>query len=87
METIAITTPRRYNYYNYYVTFFAALYVAKYAKQNFTLCEFDMRRRPNILIPRFVYRIRRAHYIYWETSRLARGLPKTFTYSNWDPDS
>lgn len=22
--------------------------------------------------------------MYWEISRLAKGLPKTFTYSNWD---
>ena len=31
-----------------------------------------------------MYRIRRAHFVYWEISRLARGLPKTFTYSTWD---
>ena len=24
------------------------------------------------------------HYVYWEISRVARGLPKTFTYSTWD---
>lgn len=46
-----------------------------------------MRKQPNMLIPRFVYRIRRQHYIYWEISRVARGLPKTFTYSTWDPQS
>lgn len=28
--------------------------------------------------------MRRQFYIYWEISRLARGLQKTFTYSNWD---
>lgn len=43
-----------------------------------------MRSRPNFLIPKFVYRIRREHYVFWEISRVARGLPKTFTYSNWD---
>ena len=43
-----------------------------------------MRKKPNILIPELIYRIRREHYIYWEISRIARGLPKTFTYSNWD---
>lgn len=43
-----------------------------------------MRKRPNLLIPKFVYKVRREHYIYWEISRLARGYPKTFTYSNWD---
>lgn len=36
------------------------------------------------MVPKEVYRIRRLHYVFWETSRLARGLPKTFTYSTWD---
>jgi len=43
-----------------------------------------MRKRPNMLIPKFIYKIRREHYVFWEISRIARGLPKTFTYSNWD---
>lgn len=43
-----------------------------------------MRKQPNFLIPKFVYKVRREFYIYWEISRLARGLSKTFTYSNWD---
>ena len=43
-----------------------------------------MRKRPNLFIPRFIYAIRREHYVFWEISRIARGLPKTFTYSNWD---
>ena len=43
-----------------------------------------MREKPNLLIPKVVYKIRREHYIFWEISRVARGLPKTFTYSNWD---
>ena len=72
--------------------------MTKYVKHNYTqtvrntsnfvnefVKEFDIRlNKPNLLIPRFVYRIRRDHYVYWEISRLARGLPKTFTYSNWD---
>jgi hypothetical protein len=37
-----------------------------------------------MFIPKTVYRIRRMHYVYWEISRLHRGLPKTFTYSRWD---
>lgn len=36
-------------------------------------------------MPRFIYKVRRQHYVYWEIARLARGLPKTFTYSTWDP--
>jgi hypothetical protein len=35
-------------------------------------------------MPRYIYKIRRNHYVYWEISRLARGLPKTFSYSTWD---
>lgn len=46
--------------------------------------EFQVRKQPNILIPKYIYKVRREFYIYWEISRLARGLPKTFTYSNWD---
>ena len=41
-------------------------------------------KQPNPFIPRKVYEIRRKHYVFWEISRLARGLPKTFTYSTWD---
>ena len=48
------------------------------------LSEFDQREQPNIFVPKVVYKVRRAHYVYWEISRVARGLPKTFTYSTWD---
>ena len=43
-----------------------------------------MRKTPNPFIPRCVYRVRRKSYIYYEISRLSRGVPKTFTYSCWD---
>jgi len=46
--------------------------------------EYDMRKQPNPLIPKSIYKIRRQHYVYWEISRLARGMSKTFTYSTWD---
>ena len=36
------------------------------------------------MVPKEIYRIRRLHYIFWETSRLSRGMTKTFTYSSWD---
>jgi len=39
------------------------------------------------LIPQFIYRARREHYIYWELSRLARGKSTTFTYFDWDPET
>ena len=76
---------RPYNYYNMWMALIGAYVLTKYVKKNFTQTEFDMRKgRINMFIPKFVYRIRREHYIYWEMSRLARGLPRTFTYSNWD---
>ena len=43
--------------------------------------------RLNMMVPKCIYRIRREHYVYWELSRVARGLPKTFTYSNWDENA
>ena len=46
-----------------------------------------MRKKPNILIPKSVYHARREHYIYWDMSRVARGLNKTFSYHNYDPTS
>lgn len=62
----------------------AAYCAAKYLKHSMQL-EFDRRRQPNPLIPLAVYRVRRKHYVFWEIQRVARGLPKTFTYSSWDP--
>lgn len=65
-----------------------AYVITKYIKHNFTKTEYQIRKgRPNKLIPKFVYRIRREHYVFWEISRIARGLPKTFTYSNWDENA
>ena len=65
-----------------------AYVITKYVKHNYTQSEFDIRRaKPNLMVPKFVYRIRREHYVYWEISRIARGLPKTFTYSNWDKNA
>ncbi|CAI2376731.1 unnamed protein product [Moneuplotes crassus] len=78
-----IRTPR-YNYYNHIIAFFLVWYGTSYVKHNFMQSEYEVRKQPNILIPKFVYKVRREHYIYWEISRLARGFPKTFTYSNWD---
>lgn len=62
------------------------LYLAvKYVAHNFTQTEFDIRDKgPNMFVPEVIYKTRRDHYVYWEISRLARGLPKTFTYSDWD---
>jgi hypothetical protein len=64
-----------------WIAMIGAWFLTVYVKRNFR------RKRPSLFVPRFIYRIRRDHYIYWEISRLARGLPKTFTYSNWDPNA
>eukprot|EP00357_Protocruzia_adherens_P007460 CAMPEP_0115042578 /NCGR_PEP_ID=MMETSP0216-20121206/46348_1 /TAXON_ID=223996 /ORGANISM="Protocruzia adherens, Strain Boccale" /LENGTH=265 /DNA_ID=CAMNT_0002424717 /DNA_START=18 /DNA_END=815 /DNA_ORIENTATION=+ len=76
-----------YNYYNKWGMLIGACYAYKWAKHNFLLNEMEQRETPNILLPRKVYEIRREHHIFWELSRLARGLPKTFTHSNWDPET
>lgn len=71
---------RPYNYYLYRSVPFLAYASYKLAK-HCTSLEFDRREQPNLLVPKIVYQIRRQHYVYWELARLARGLPKTFTYS------
>ena len=63
----------------------AAYFAVTMLKHHMFMTEFDQRKRPNPFIPRFIYKVRRKHYVYWEISRLARGFPKTFTYSTWDP--
>jgi hypothetical protein len=83
---LRINVERPYNYYNLWIAVSGAWLITLYVKRNFTSTEFDIRkRRPSLWIPRMVYKIRRDHYTYWEISRIARGLPKTFTYSKWDP--
>jgi hypothetical protein len=64
-----------------------SVYAYSYIKHNFTQPEFSVRERPNILIPKSVYEVRRKHYIYWELSRIARGYRKTFSYYNYDKES
>jgi hypothetical protein len=63
------------------------MYLLLYLKHNYFQPEYEVRRQPNILIPQGIYDIRRKHYIYWEISRVARGLRKTFTYYNYDKES
>jgi hypothetical protein len=76
-----------YNKYKYGIIFLVTLYGYFYFKHNFTKPEFEIRERPNILIPKSIYEVRRKNYIYWELSRLARGYRKTFSYYNYDKDS
>ena len=49
--------------------------------------EFDQRKKPNFFIPNFIYTVRREHYLFWELSRLARGMSTTFTHYDWDQNS
>ncbi|CAD8197898.1 unnamed protein product [Paramecium pentaurelia] len=64
-----------------------SLYSYGWIQHNWMKHEFDIRKQPNFLIPIWVYHARREHYIYYEQSRLARGLSTTFSYYDWDPVS
>jgi hypothetical protein len=74
---------RPYNYHLAWMVIPGAYLFSKWLKHNLQT-EFDRRQQPNLFIPKIVYKIRRKHYVYWEISRVSRGLPKTFTYSTWD---
>lgn len=76
-----------YNKYKASLLFISISYVFLYFKHNYLKFEFQKMKKPNILIPEVVYKIRKEHYIYWEKSRLARGLSTTFSYYNYDNDS
>jgi len=74
----------KYNHYNFYAAVFVSYIFTKSLHHFAFKTEYDQRKQPNPFIPVQVYKIRRLSYIYWEISRLSRGLPKTFTYSTWD---
>lgn len=74
---------RPYNFHLAWGGVCFAYCLSKWVKHTLQL-EIDRREQPNLLVPKAVYRIRRQHYVFWEISRVARGLPKTFTYSEWD---
>ena len=76
-----------YNKYKYILSFGLVIYLYFYINHNYTKPEFEIRKKPNILIPKSVYDVRLKHYIYWEQSRVARGFRKTFTYYNYDNES
>ena len=73
-----------YNYYNSIGAVVGAYILAKLVGHYGFQTEYHIRKHPNPFIPKTIYRVRRQHYVFWEISRLARGLPKTFTYSTWD---
>lgn len=78
MET---TASKPYGYYTHILSLFAmlsfGLYVLGWKKK-----EMDVRGY-NIFIPELVYRVREESHIYWETVRIAQGLPTTFNYYKW----
>jgi hypothetical protein len=76
-----------YNKYKLWMILVFSVYGYCYIKHNYTQPEFAVREKPNILIPKSVYEVRRKHYIYWEISRIARGYRKTFSYYNYDKES
>jgi hypothetical protein len=78
---------QNYNKYKFLIFGIFGVYSFIYIKHNYTQPEFIIREKPNILIPRSVYEVRRKHYIYWELSRIARGYRKTFSYYNYDKES
>lgn len=78
---------QRYNRYKPFLVFISTAYLFLYVKHNYFNFEFQKFKHPNILIPRIVYKVRKEHYIYWEKSRLARGLPTTFSYYSYDQES
>lgn len=78
---------QKYNKYKPLLIFISLGYCFFYIKHNYLSFEFQKRKNPNFLIPKIVYRIRKQHYIYWEKSRLARGLSTTFSFYNYDKES
>lgn len=76
-----------YNYYNRIFMVVGAYILTKLIGHYYFKTEFHMEKSLNPFMPRIVYKVRRRHYVFWEISRVARGLPKTFTYSTWDPES
>lgn len=77
---------RSYNYYLFVFSIGTTIFSFEYFK-NQLRNEFDQRELQYIYIPKFILRIRREHYLYWELSRLARGMSTTFTHYDWDPSS
>lgn len=77
---------RSYNYYLFAFSIGTTIFSFEYFK-NQLRNEFDQRELQYIYIPKFILRIRREHYLYWELSRLARGMSTTFTHYDWDPSS
>lgn len=78
---------QKYNKYKYIVLLSTLTYSIMYIKDKYLRFEYEKYNKPNFLIPEFIYRIREEHYIYWEKSRLARGLSTTFSYYIYDEES
>ncbi len=86
-ESIYKADFQKYNKYKYLLLFGLASYIFLFIRHNYFQFEFQKRKQSSLFIPKFIYRIRKEHYIYWEKSRLTRGLPTTFSYYNYDKES
>lgn len=74
-----------YNFYLFWTGSLLSFAVIKFYLAHLSVrLEPHWRKKPNALVPIGVYDIRKKHYVFWEISRVSRGLPKTFTYSKWD---
>ena len=78
---------QNYNKYKFILAILFGAYGLSYIRHNFMQPEFEVRSKPNVLIPKDIYDVRRSHYVYWEISRIARGMNKTFSYYNYDKES
>lgn len=87
LNTAYTNKSSKYNKYKFIIAGVLSVYLIYYFKNNYTQPEFEVRNQPNILIPKSIYDVRRRYYIYWELSRVARGLKKTFSYYNYDEES
>jgi hypothetical protein len=85
LQNVQIT--QNYNKYKFAMIILFAAYGITYLRHNLMQPEFEVRTKPNILIPKNIYDVRRSHHIYWEISRIARGYNKTFSYYNYDKES
>lgn len=77
----------KYRRYKNFTIFLSLILLIGFVKNYLFKFEFQLFKKVNFLIPKAVYRVRREHYIYWEKSRIARGMQTTFSYYNYDDKS
>lgn len=78
-------TAKPYNYYKKYTVLISSILLLKWYLHDIK-SEFYKRRNPNVFIPYLIYKARKESYIYWELTRLSKGLNTTFTYYYYKND-